>query len=675
MHSLETFENFRRRNPRSNSDYSFFSNRINQVGDRYWFFEIASKATRTPYKIFDWVAQYRELSAELIILGQEYLLKAEKGYTNPDTGRFVFKSTTGFTNLSAARYFFQLMSSNFPTVQSWKSVPVDKLLRCITTDLADFRSRAEREGCLKPSSGFSHFHKNMRMLRNFGGIARNISPFSSLLSAGIPSTELILKEYLDGQEIPYSSFRPAFQGIGIPFHIASAWLSFILQELNSDSFKIWQAHWIFVREYSARHDRKETLGVAHWLEIVEAIYRYQGESYYFSSGKQKQNHDFRVAVFHKAFNKTLGYVPSMEKVIETTSTTIQRTRHNILVDYIRHLYAALAMATGARRCELNYIQLSDFEEQTDRASNFRSFIHKTNAGLPTIRSIAGFAHELASRCADLGPIDRREDGVYLFYTDHTASTRPKHLGGQAAYFNQSYQLFLQSLPDDLAQEFRKELPSVNLHQARHLFAAFALRVSDGNVFEAIRKHFRHALGSQMTKAYTDHKISGDEAASVEKEYIKEIIQKIGNKEDHGYFGPMVVRIEQLIDKYIKFWDLKELKKLNEKIEEVADRFHAVKVHEWGLCVTPESSLTKSKCYNKTTRLPDYDKGSTFNNCASCIHLLSHHACKEDIERIGISAFQTLNQYPILGNTLRMELEKTIRQVNSLLTQLEKGSNR
>jgi len=144
--------------------------------------------------------------------------------------------------------------------------------------------------------------------------------------------------------------------------------------------------------------------------------------------------------------------------------------------------------------------------------------------------------------------------------------------------------------------------------------------------------------------------------------------RIGNKEDHGYFGPMLSRIEKLIEEKMSFFGVESFSELTDEIDSMADLIDTIKVHEWGLCMPIKSTITKAKCFDKNTKMPDYSNLSTFANCSGCINLLSNEACTDDIKRIASSMTDTLESYPVLSGGLRKVYEGSLRRANTLLQQ-------
>ena len=349
-------------------------------------------------------------------------------------------------------------------------MPTAEILDYLVKDLKNRRAKAKLAGKLRHSTGRSILEMHIRVLRNFGRIALTISPFSAALSTDIPHLKDITKDYRRQIGLPYAAFNGQEHFRAIPLHIAAAWLAFIIDEFNSDEFKIWQAYWIILRKYQKRKHHHKFPTISTWHRVTKSIHQHQDSAYYFHQGKRKQNHDFMVATYTQTMKETLGYLPSQEQVQKVTNPAGGLNRKNVVIKYLQHLYAVIAMTTGARRSEIAYLRLSDFEEHSDEVSGFTSYIHKTNAGLPTVRSISGFSHQMVKACANLGFRDRRENNVYLFSASYNPCEPLRDLGTRAKYFNESYQTFLQNIPDKLSQSFRNELPKVSTHQARHFFA-------------------------------------------------------------------------------------------------------------------------------------------------------------------------------------------------------------
>ena len=84
-----------------------------------------------------------------------------------------------------------------------------------------------------------------------------------------------------------------------------------------------------------------------------------------------------------------------------------------------------------------------------------------------------------------------------------------------------------------------------------------------------------------------------------------------------------------------------------------------------------NTITKSKCYNKRTKLPDYDKASSFSTCTKCIHLLSSTGCKEDLNRMGISLTRSLDEFPFPTNSIRDKYVSELKKVDRMLKEINK----
>lgn len=670
MIDLKKLESIRS-NISSNNDDPRWLGKINNIGDLFWMVENSGSSRQEGSLILNWEDRYSILPKEILILAQEIFLKRANGYTNPDTGRIVVRSDQGLNPFYDVSIFFRLIIDFFPN-KKLKNITLDDLKSAILSDLDNKRRKKKEKGQLKDNTGVPAIMSYLQILREFSGAAHTLNPFSEELVLSIPSSEDFLSDYFHSKGVPWEQVLKGTSHVAIPFHISSHWLSYILGEMGSEEFQIVRGIWLTKRMVvekrgpliKNRSKRGDT--TARLTKIIQSRVVFSGVGRKPPIGVSQSE---IIDELDKCFIRLLGYKPKNSEVLRVNSQLAGLT-----AKYIGHLYTVIAMVTGARRSELHTLSLSSFAEVTDEVSEFGSFICKTNEGLPTIRNISGFAHKMTKECSDIGWTPRNEDNVRLFYSTRSYSPYYIDIGVMGEHTNLSYMSFLERLPEEIGIKYRIELPKVTTHQHRHTFAAFALRVSDGNVFEAVRSHFRHALGSWMTQVYFEDKVTDTERKFIEKEYISEIIKRIGAQGDHGYFGPMLVRIERLIEDKIQLLDTNTLPALSHEMAEIVDGIDSIKVHEWGFCVPQIETISKSKCWDKETKIPDYDAGSTFSNCSRCVHLLSQRSCKEDIERIAISIHKTLEHYPVLGKTLRKVYERDFFNATAMLKQIESMNN-
>ncbi|MFC1626067.1 hypothetical protein ACFL19_00025 [Pseudomonadota bacterium] len=661
----------------TNSDdgYEFLQEKVNQLGDPLWYVETTSDAARN--RLLDW---HKWLDAEnlpctFLVPCQEYALCLSGGYTNPTTGRIVVSSSTAIEQFKANIKLFSLLYAKRQNYVDWLNFTFEEFQSVLILDLDEYRKTSQAKGKLRNNTGCPRIERFLTTLRNYSKKASVISPFAEHELSYIRATADFISDYLDSIGLNYSQFSTSVHHEFIPIHIALPWLNFIIQRYESEDLKFFRLYWRLRRELNRSGlNKNPTIYTA--VRCVTAIKDYVDGTYAFRTGARLDKVKKQKHFISQASEEIFGTAIDMEQFLNWLAKLKSSKKQKDFMPaktsyYLSHLYAAIAMTNGPRRSEIATLRLSDFKEVTEEVSNYKSFIHKTNEGLPTIRQISGFVHDIAKKTCDIGLIDRQGDGVNLFYIKSGATNKHPHIDLTSKLFNRSYQSFLDSLPNEMAREIRQEMPKVTPHQARHLFAAFALRVSDGNVFEKIRHHFRHEYKSFMTNEYTEYKLSDMEQKHVEREYVREIIGRIANEKDHGYFGPMLSTLEKLIEEHLDFLPVDSINDLNEQLDELTDLIDTVKVHEWGLCLPLIATKVKSKCYDKETKMPQYDTGSSFNTCSGCIHLLSQEACLEDIQRIAIGISQTLENHPVISGSTRSVLELAYKRSLSLMEQCAK----
>ena len=648
--------------------YKNLASSINQVGDSHWYVEIE---TPPLIKIIDWIAALdnNNLPYSFLEKIQECCLEYINDYTNISNGRIVLRSKSQKDTLISFARFFSVFYKTIPSIDNWKKLSFSEIKNILVNDLDKYRKNRSLNFKDASTVGRGRILSFTKILCFFAKKGALISPLSTYELSYFVGNDKFLEDYLESNGLNWSIFNNPKHYNFIPFHIALPWINYIVQYFRTNDFRFWMFYWWWVREYQCQPKKTNFRSFTSQLRTVQKYVRGEYGNRVKSSYEISRQHLIKGLIAIFGGNYDLNDLLSWS---EKQSKYISFSKDHLMLQVgiqLSHLYALIVMTNGARRSEIANLRLSDFREVADIVSNYKSFIHKTNDGLPTIRQISGIVHSVAKKVSAIGRIDRQIEGVNLFYYQPSrAYQNGLDIEQVAGYFNRSYQSFLNSLPSDLAEEMRQTMPRVTPHQGRHLFAAFSLRVSDGNVFEEIRKHYRHEYKSFQTNAYTEYKLSDLEQKFVEREFITEILTNIATKDDHGYFGPMLSTLEGIIDSHISFVSLDNIGEVRELCEKLADVIDTIKVHEWGFCIPVIKTLAKSKCWDKSAKIPLYDAGSSFKNCSGCIHLLSQKACLEDLQRIAMGLSQTIEGFPLLGNSMKKALELEFKRAVALIDQ-------
>jgi len=334
--------------------------------------------------------------------------------------------------------------------------------------------------------------------------------------------------------------------------------------------------------------------------------------------------------------------------------------------------------TGARRSEIHSIQDDDLIKGNDGKYKFKSDIKKTNHSISTVRHIAGLAAEAydAIKSVKLFP---ESDQINIFIQTTFKWNNAK----EKTIYHGSYQnipirlkLFAEYIEKKYGEEFSYS-EDISPHQFRHTFAEFALRRFDGNVFSAIRDHFRHNYGSFMTNHYIRRKIyEGLESedinelsdllkggSTVVRDYIKELIKRTADGEKmFGATGQWIME------------RVRNIKFLNpQTIEEIINDFDGeLHPHEYGICLVRKETKMQAKCFDKSTGTAKTEE-ARWNLCGNCANRLSFGNNRDAIMRIGMKSQEHAESFKKAGLTAIADIEtQNIKLAMAAINEFDKG---
>jgi integrase len=333
--------------------------------------------------------------------------------------------------------------------------------------------------------------------------------------------------------------------------------------------------------------------------------------------------------------------------------------------------------TGIRISELGSIYADDYKLEADGTWVFISELIKTNHGIPEAREMHGEVAKAADTLVDLSYIVKRKRddkeslplfGRYFYIADcknHVDFRRTKRGATESALrrrLNTTYSAFIERHP-----EFEEHCPSIHPHRFRHTLAEFAIRRFEGNVFEALRRHFRHSFGSYFTTHYVFGKLSGEVREQIEKNYMIEILTKIATENAQSIMdddfkrdmhGKAVNAISRAMGETIL-----TLEEVDDFVEGMADEFESFIAHEYGYCLVRKKTKHLSKCLDAKTQTPILKDGC-FKLCSGCPHFLaSESSNKESIIRIAVSHTNMIESFTnLMGDNVKSQAIETSKAV-------------
>ena len=304
---------------------------------------------------------------------------------------------------------------------------------------------------------------------------------------------------------------------------------------------------------------------------------------------------------------------------------------------------------------------------------------KTHSGAHEVRVMHGILADVANVLAGLSYSDKRKDKAGLFQRSLSQHIIDRGVTGSyvqfkpstgASYLDRFYNRFLNKYGDEIRAEQHKISP----HQFRHTFTSIAIRKFDGRVLPALRKHFLHSEASNFTKRYTDGKLTDKVKNELEREYINELVSRIATSTDqHEFVGGVVFHIKDRIKRMLgNNHQILSIEEHSNEIEQIANEFDSIQVHEYGYCMPSITQKGQAKCLNPKTNIPNPKQFSSFSVCSSCPNNLTLDSQAEAITRLAIAHNDFIKKYPIdLKNKAVLASENAVKNAERILSNLGK----
>lgn len=425
--------------------------------------------------------------------------------------------------------------------------------------------------------------------------------------------------------------------------------------------------------------------------------------YSFAQIEQGYVNKFMKGEMFKNKTKFTGKAAKQLKQMQTISSLIKKhfdDEINVfpfngageLSDYCVEVYEACLVIfltlTGIRISELSSVFADDYDIARDGVWEFKSDLIKTNSGITEVRVMHGLVAQAADVLVNLSYVDKRERndkerlplfGRYFRKPDFNNNVNFRRTGRGISHvtlssgLNRFYSKFLEVHP-----EFAEECSSVHPHRFRHTWAEFALRRFEGNVFESIRRHFRHSYGSYYTTHYVFGKLSDEVRDQIEQEFLQEILTKIATENVQAMLSDefkkdLVGRVANYVSRAMDTSILSE-SEVSDFIEELSHDFESIVAHEYGYCLVRKDTKALANCTDKETQTPIIENGC-FELCSGCPHFLSSiNSNADSITRIAVSHENMIARFTELfgSNVTSKAIEaskKTITNAEKLLDEM------
>lgn len=351
---------------------------------------------------------------------------------------------------------------------------------------------------------------------------------------------------------------------------------------------------------------------------------------------RKAKDPFHRAVYD-AYKARNGNIEEIDPTVFSTVGDYNMARNDVAYSCLM----IIMITSGIRASELRSLTRESFKVDERGLVSFISNITKTNHSIGTERPITGVSFEAYKILNELNMKPNKNSSGALFDIESIPNNLKVLTSGGG------YQNWIINTLKMLLQDYNpKEHPAPSPHRFRHTWAELALRRFDGNVHEAVRSHFRHAVGSWMTMKYLKGKYHED-VESISKAYMSELIGRAARGKEE-LFGP--------VGRYI-LKQLAEVKTLTpEYIEDLVEEFDIVDPHEYGYCMIRKDQRNQAKCFDKDSQTPLYDQAK-FELCGGCVGSLRLANHKDTIIRIGMAAQEHARLFEEMGYSALTSLSK------------------
>lgn len=606
------------------------------------------------------------------------------GWANPDTQSLSGRSGTVKNYLASFKRFAVWWAKNKPNskLSEWNRNDVRRLLEDILELKVDWqdsenrgRYRIKEEGVASRAilENIVFFLNQSEDLYFMGktedGLSFNLSD---------KQQKKILRPILKRHQLTYEEWKSGETWPSIPLPVAMLMLNDAIEIVRDQKTAFLIEYFQFQRS-DMYYSINSIFLHGSYQRFCDGLWRFEG-----SGNGPSLNAQPKVEALQRLIHKHYG-----------DSYNSFPMTHNEINSWCAKVYQAslviMLLLTGARISELASMKAGDLAYNLDDVWSFKSEIIKTNNGLPTIRTVHGLAAEAVYALEELSYLDKlkkyEDKEISLFGKFFTKTIKTKRFSLDTWIQGASKETLFGMLKDFYAAflerhpEIEAIWPNVHPHQFRHTFAEFALRRFDGNVHEAIRRHFRHTYASFMTNHYLSNKV--DEAFHYAQEtMIQEIAEQMINdarylldkniKEPRFYGAAMKAALD-LLDATV----ISSEEELESVVEEFADGFEKIVPHEYGYCMPRTKTISQSQCFDKVSKVAKLEEAG-FSTCSSCVHSVQEiNSHESSIVQIGMTHEQQMksieattsfglesNKFYQASKSASMNAQRILKRMNS-----------
>ncbi|CAE6899437.1 hypothetical protein ACOMICROBIO_NCLOACGD_01412 [Vibrio sp. B1ASS3] len=513
--------------------------RQNSFGDPIWCLE-DEDGKQAEINFLAW-----KCSDDKVVWGQSFILKRADGYVNAEQKIVVSDLGTWNPIIKKLRSFCEYWESNHPTtpLSRWTKRDVAKFIKevMIYRD-DDGNQHVKHHG---QEEGYRHI-----LYRSYQYFTSSAIIDGLRIVVNRQFTDALLEPYLKKSNTSLVAWLKGGTFGTIPIENGMVVLAHAVSLLQSKRASAARAFFNFMRE-------NQPTNPASILCLRENLF------------PENRIYPRATSIRGPRKSNTKKLKEILEKKLDGESPAIF-TEGN-LSNFVIELYNAasyiLLVLSGFRLSEWTTFKANDFEKLSDGTWEFRNEIHKTNHSIKSSRYLHGMAAlaldtllecSYLDKISENAPVFIRSFKTHKFVSNYKRMPLLSEVLGMRVWgenpestirngFDKFYGDTIKQHPE-LANIHNTTTP----HQARHLWAEYAIRRFDGAVIDLITEHFRHRYSDNFIRSYYENALRERERDDIEIAYIEDILRRIGSNDKSlsGFYGPAAKRARIALKKAV-----------------------------------------------------------------------------------------------------------------------------